>query len=237
MRNLAITELVIKVYLNKDIKEEECGNLLCELINIGSINDEELTKLHNMKIKNKNYSVSYLEPRERDFVYKEDKIYTFYIKSLDKHIIYRMQRVINNIKINTLKILKTSVRTINKPYINEIVVSTPAVRPLGGDKKGSYLLPNHDLDQVRQMMEDNLARKYKDIYGETIEKRDFIQYIEVTNKVPLKVLYKGITFLGNRYRIMFNMDKLSQNMAKVAVATGIFSKSTSAACGFVKIIG
>ena len=77
-----VFQLSVKIYLLKKHKQEDALNEICSFIDTTLARDEEFLELHNKNCY-KMYSFNPFYPVEEDRVYKEDKIYTFQIRTLD----------------------------------------------------------------------------------------------------------------------------------------------------------
>lgn len=100
-------------------------------------------------------------------------------------------------------------------------------------EKGDYLIGD-DLEFVRQRMIANIQKKYNQIYNEKID-IDFIKEIKQTNNKPIKIPYKNIYLLGNKFEITVKEDPISQNLAYLALSIGLLEKNAEG-FGFCRAI-
>ena len=62
---------------------------------------------------------------------------------------------------------------------------------------------------------------------------DFIENIKKINRKPVKIPYKNINILGNKFEVQIKEDPMSQNLAYLILSTGILEKN-SQGFGFCK---
>ena len=94
-----------------------------------------------------------------------------------------------------------------------------------------------DIIQLQKQLHENAEKKYQSFFGESLHvNQNFIQLIEIKNKVPQNILItkegKSIRFFGNKFRIVPNEDDVSQKLAFVALACGVGEKNSYGA-GFM----
>lgn len=80
----------------------------------------------------------------------------------------------------------------------------------------------------------NIQKKYNQIYTEKID-IDFIKEIRQTNNKPIKIPYKNIYLLGNKFEITVKDDPISQNLAYLALSIGLLEKNAEG-FGFCRAI-
>lgn len=86
---------------------------------------------------------------------------------------------------------------------------------------------------LQKRLQDNLEKKFKDIYGKAIDiKQSFIQRIDVINKKPISFKYKNVHLLGNKFKIAVNEDEKSQQLAFIALGMGMGEKGSSVGAGY-----
>ena len=80
------------------------------------------------------------------------------------------------------------------------------------------------MEFVKKRMLDNIQKKYNNIFDTDI-KEDFIKNVKQTNLKPIKIPYKNINLLGNKFEIEVKEDPISQNLAYLALSIGLLEKN------------
>jgi CRISPR-associated endoribonuclease Cas6 len=203
-------------------------------------NDSFLKDLHNNDKGIKLYSVSGLFPTEKNKYYKKDKNYTFLIRSFNKNIITKFEKELKCIKSNEhFRDIKAGFRALKNSRVNillELYTPTPVIVTLPNDKypKDRYWTvkdTNGNAELFREMIENNLKRKYEAITGTQVPREhSFIQQFKIVSQNPqfLTVMSSGkkLQFLGYKVSITPQTDEVSQNMAFVALGTGLGEKNS-----------
>ena len=81
------------------------------------------------------------------------------------------------------------------------------------------------MNLVKDRIIANIQKKYKNIYDTPVDV-DFIKSIKKTNRNPIKIPYKNINMLGNKFEIEVKEDPMSQNLAYLALSVGILEKNS-----------
>lgn len=124
----------------------------------------------------------------------------------------------------------SNLETSTQRKIQKLITLTPTIITT---EKGDYLIGD-DLEFVRQRMIANIQKKYNQIYNEKID-IDFIKEIKQTNNKPIKIPYKNIYLLGNKFEITVKEDPISQNLAYLALSIGLLEKNAEG-FGFCRAI-
>ena len=109
----------------------------------------------------------------------------------------------------------------SKRNINKLITLTPAIITT---EKGDYDI-KEDIEFVKNRILANTQKKYKKIYDTQID-IDFIKEIRKTNKTPVKIPYKNINMLGNKFEIQIKEDPMSQNLAYLNLSVGLLEKNS-----------
>lgn len=219
--------LKVLVLLKEDIKYEETYQKISDFIAYAMLQNEETKKLHEEN-RYKLYNFCSLYPFEKDGIYKKERIYTFDIKFIDLNFAMKIKQFLTNIQNKYFKVIMSDIKANSYKKINKLITLTPCIITT---KKGDYKIDN-DMDLVRERIIAGVEKKYQLIYKEKI-KADFIQDIIKTNRTPIKIPYKNIYFLGNKFEIIVKEDELSQKLAHILLSTGILEKN-SQGFGFCK---
>ena len=124
----------------------------------------------------------------------------------------------------------SNLETSTQRKIQKLITLTPTIITT---EKGDYLIGD-DLNFIRQRMIANIQKKYNQIYSKKID-IDFIKEIKQTNNKPIKIPYKNIYLLGNKFEITVKDDPISQNLAYLALSIGLLEKNAEG-FGFCRAI-
>ena len=184
------------------------------------LKDETLKTIHEKKTY-KNYVFCSLYPVQKDGIYKQNQIYSFDLRGLEFTKIMKLKQVMTGFEDNYFKIIQINLQNHEQIKINKLVTLTPAIITT---PKGDYDIKD-DMDLVKNRILANMQKKYKSIYNTEVN-IDFIKDIKKTNRKPIKIPYKNINMLGNKFEIEVKDDPMSQNLAYLAVSIGILEKNS-----------
>lgn len=212
--------LKIAVMLKQELKYENTYEELSNFIAFGMLQDKELKGEHE-KNKYKNYVFCSLYPIEKDLVYKANKIYTFDIRSINLKFIFKVKQLLTVINNPNFKVIMSNIENSQQRPITKLITLTPAIITT---EKGDYKI-NNNIELVKKRITDNSQKKYKSIFNQEIT-TNFIKEIKQTNITPIKIPYKGIYLLGNKFEIIVNQDKKSQDLTYLNLAIGCLEKNS-----------
>lgn len=227
---MVIYQLNVKLYIKEDIKKIEVSDKLSKMIDFCMCKNEHYEKYHNAK-DFKNYSFNSLYPIEPDGIYKSDNIYTIQIRTSSKDFVKFLEK---NLPLNQYEyfvVLKSELKINNFKYIDKIYSLTPVViKNTDGYWRN---LENFSIDDYENRISVNLINKYNAITGEKISRKTKIfSTIEFMNKKPVVIKYKNIKLLGDKITLTICNDEVAQNIAVVALATGV-GENNSRGLGYV----
>ena len=222
-------ELKCKAFIKKDMAFQASFELLSKYISF-SMYQERVGEVHQ-KEGFKYYVFGGLLPIEKEKVYKQGNLYSFTIRSLDETFIDTLSKTLRqNINNENLLIVEAHKKTISQFFITELYSATPVIVSISN---GKYWTMNEsgDIVQLQKQLHENAEKKYQGFFGESLHvNQNFIQLIEIKNKVPQNILItkegKSIRFFGNKFRIVPNEDEVSQKLAFVALACGVGEKNS-----------
>ncbi len=217
--------LKITLLLKQDLINGEAYEKISNLISYAMLKDKTLKDIHE-KNAFKNYVFCSLYPIQKDGIYKESNIYSFDLRGLEFTKIMKLKQVMSELENDYFKIIQINLQNYEQIKINKLVTLTPAIITT---EKGDYDIKD-DMDLVKKRILANIQKKYKSIYNTQVD-IDFIKSIKKTNNKPIKIPYKNINILGNKFEIEVKEDPMSQNLAYLAVSVGILEKN-SLGCGF-----
>lgn len=230
--NKSYHEIKTSVYLNNNIHSSDMYEKLSNFINFSFNNSQVLSCLHKSK-GFKHYSFSGLYPIERDYVYKSDEIYSFLFRTHDKEVANEFVKSIMNLNNDDFITTEVSLKTWNYENIKHIDNLTPTVFTLNNGLRWNL---NDGMEIAKERIFNNLMKKYNCFNNTSFSfgYNDMIDDIIIKNECPIVINYKGIKFLGYKFRVKFKENPIAQEIANFAVVDGIGEKSSSFGMGFVK---
>lgn len=221
--------LKVVVMPKKDIKNEEAYEKISKLIANAMLKDEYLKQTHE-KNEYKNYVFCNLYPVQKSGIYTAGSMYTFDIRFINLSIAMKMKQFLSLIQNEDFKIVMSNLETNSQRKITKLITLTPAIITTD---KGDYKIDNN-MEFVKTRILANTQKKYNQIYNEKVDV-DFINEIKQTNQKPIKIPYKDIYMLGNKFEITVKEDEMSQNLACLALSVGLLEKN-SIGLGFCRAI-
>lgn len=225
---MKVYEIKMLLYLLKDIDYKECQEEICNFIDSAMVKDERLLELHN-KNTYKLYNFNLFYPLERDNVYKRGGIYSIQIRTIDKTLADFFNDTLVNNFTESIKGLTSTIRIIPQKHIDKIYSITPAI--LKSDE--GYWKGNLSLSDFERRLKENLVKKYNLVMDTKIDE-GFQLYtnIEFKNEKPVAMNYKGRRLLGDKISINIGDEKIAQDLAYMALGTGILEMNARGA-GYV----
>ena len=212
--------LKVIVLLKQNLKNEETYEKISNLISYAMLKDKNLKEIHE-KNTYKNYVFCSLYPVQKDGIYKQNNIYSFDLRGLEFSKIMKLKQVLANVENEYFKIIQINLQNHEQIEINKLVTLTPAIITT---PKGDYDIKD-DINLAKRRILANIQKKYKNIYNTEINV-DFIKEIKKTNRQPIKIPYKNINMLGNKFEIEVKEDPISQNLAYLALTVGVLEKNS-----------
>ncbi len=219
--------LKVTVLLKQSIESVETYEKISNLIAYAMLKDLILKKLHEENTY-KNYVFCNLYPIEKDTVYKKGNLYTFDLRGIEFEKMIKLKQVLETTENEDFKVIQINFQTGTQRNIKKLITLTPAIITT---EKGDYDI-KEDMNLVKNRILANTQKKYKNIYHTEIN-MDFIENIKKINRKPVKIPYKNINILGNKFEVQIKEDPMSQNLAYLILSTGILEKN-SQGFGFCK---
>lgn len=218
----------IKLYFLQNIPMNHIQSKLTALIDKGFLLNEELKKIHEDN-KYKNYCYDLPFPIEQDGLYRQGKIYTVTIRTIDRKMAEYFHEVCVNQYTDEIKGLTADIRILPRKVIETLYTLTPAVLK---DERG-YWRSHMSLAEYEARLKANLIKKWNRFEEERMEE-DFPLYtlLEFLNDRPVGVEYKNIKLLGDKLRLQLADNDNAQKLAYMSLGTGILEMN-SRGFGFV----
>ncbi len=213
--NLKVTTL-----LKQNIESVQPYEKISNLIAYAMLKDDLLKKLHE-KNTYKNYVFCNLYPVEKDTIYKKGNVYTFDLRGIEFEKMIKLKQVLETTENEYFKVIQINFQTGIQRNIKKLITLTPAIITT---EKGDYDI-KENMNLIKDRILANTQKKYKNIYHTEVN-MDFIQDIKKLNRTPIKIPYKNINILGNKFEIQIKEDPMSQNLAYLILSTGILEKNS-----------
>lgn len=227
---MKIAEMHVKVYLLQDISKKYVTTELMKLLDTCLVINEETKIIHNEN-RYKFYNYGGLTPVERDGIYKAGNVYTFVFRTMDRAIEKHLDKYLFSQYTNTIKVLTVEKKIVPKRHIERIYSLTPVII-----KSEGYWRDKYNMDFFEDRIRTNLIKKYNTWNEAKIEEDfEFYHYIKLDNKKPIAFTYpsKNITLLGDKITLMIAENERAQELAYLAIASGL-GEMGSRGAGFVQ---
>lgn len=225
---MKVYELRLKVFLLKNIPSEDSSDKISEFIDEVLGSDKELLEFHKDNCY-KNYCFNEFYPLEKDKIYKEGRIYTIIIRTIDERLESYFKGNLANHYNNFLKGLIIESRILPKKHIDKLYSITPVL--LKQDE--GYWKNKLTLNQFEDRLVSNLIKKYNYINNTKIEENfQLYNYIEFKNNKPCSIKYKEIKLLGDKLNLQISDNEMAQELAYMALGTGVL-ENNSRGLGFM----
>ena len=222
---MKVYEIKTKIFLMKDLSSNDAQVEICKIIDATLAKDKNYLEFHK-KNKFKNYCFDSLYPIPKDKTYKGNKIYTFTLRTIDKNLANYFHKSLANEYSKTIKCLTSEIRIIPKKFIEKLYSITPVIIK---DNSG-YWKKNLALKDFERRLIENLIKKYNAINSTKIDEDfEFYTSLEFKNKKPCSLKCKDIILLGDKISLNISDDKLSQDLAYMALGTGLLEVNSRGA--------
>lgn len=222
-------QLDIYIILKQDLNIKDMYYKLSQVINRAMLKDDKLRLFHEANTY-KMYSFSGLFPAVKGEEYKKGAMYSFALRSLDKGFIMSMQKYIKETENDLFKVLNIIISAKKQSVITELYTLTPTVATFESEDRSLkyWIKNNYSTEEIVDRINRNLLKKYAYWNGKEVDSSfNLIQDIEQVNDKAIAINYKnGKRFLGNKFRLKVKQDKLSQELAFMALASGILEKNS-----------
>ncbi len=223
-------ETKLTLFFKKEIPYQQMNEILSKNISLVMLNDAKLKEIHGQSRGFKPYHFGLPYPVDTQTkLYKKSKPYTFHIRSVDRVFLSALTKELYEHNGLDFKVLGYEFKEVKQKFIDKISTISSAILTMPTDiaKNRYWIASDGDIEMVMKRIVANLEKKHKQFFGEQLTApADCINYLEITNKVPIAIKYKRVTFLTNKFTIGFNSDEVSQKLAFVAMGCGLLEKGT-----------
>lgn len=217
LSKVQVYQIDCKIYLLKNIGLSHTLEEISRFIDLGLGQDEGMLEYHERR-GYKNYVHSGFKEIEKNKLYKEGRVYSFSIRTVDKRLKDYFHSKLRDLNTETMKGLVTSVIDIQKVYIEKIYTLTPALIKL----EDGYWKGKVSFEAYEKRLKENAIKKVKAILGEDFDE-DFIFYnsIRILNHKPISSCFKNISLLGDKLELSISDNERAQQIAYILLGIGI----------------
>ncbi|MBC3798256.1 CRISPR-associated endoribonuclease Cas6 [Acetobacterium tundrae] len=207
----------VKVYVLKDIHYTALMQKLCDLIDSCFDDNPDRLNWHSAN-QFKNYSFSGLTPLEKNKNYCEGKIYSFSLRTTDEKLGLFFNNRLENAYSSNLKVLTIESKVLPHVQLSKIYSITPVVLKT----EGGYWRTALTFEDFERRLKENLIKKYNAMsHTKMNENFQLFNHIKFDNQKPISTAYKDINLLGDKLTLMLENNPSAQELAYVAIGSGI----------------
>lgn len=225
---MRVYEFHVKLLLKSEIRREDQQRLLTDFWNRLLSSSSELLEMH-LGRDYKPYCFGNLFPVEKDGCYHQDHVYGIRIRTIDDACADLISSQTRFFETDYLLAVSCEPKIIREHAIGKVFSLTPVL--IKNDD--GYWEDGIGWENYLKRLEDNLYKKYRHFYGESLDEKKLFKSVQRINKYPLAFRYKGIQLLGDRLKIHPNMDEDTQKVIFLALGVGL-GEGASIGCGFLE---
>ena len=232
MKNIQVFEHVLKVYLLKDIENKNALESIAKLIDKSLAKDPELYKFHETN-QFKNYCFNSFYKLEADGIYREGRVYSVIIRTVDKKLSEYFLDNLADESTEEIKALTIDRRIIKRRHIEKIYSITPLILKT---EKG-YWRNSLSLKDFERLVVTNLIKKYNLCFDTKLDEDfEFFTMLEFDNKKPISTAYKNINLIGDKVTIYLAENDRAQELAYFSLGSGA-GENNARGYGFLNFRG
>lgn len=225
---MQVYQIRMKIYLLAQIDIKEIQEKLTAFLDKSFTVSDALMQMHEEN-RYKNYCYDLPYPLEKDKIYKKGKVYTVTIRTVDSKLAKHFLEVCVNSYTADIKGLTAQIRILPKKIIESIYTLTPVVLK---DERG-YWRNYMGMDAFGERIRINLIKKWNGLHDEKLDENfQLYTLLEFLNDSPIPMEYKNIRLLGDKIRLQIADNETAQDLAYMALGTGILEMNARGA-GFV----
>lgn len=213
-------EVVSTIRFDKDVPTREVQSGLAGLISNAMLSDEQLKAIHPQN-RFKPYVFCAPYPLEPDRIYHRDRMYCFHLRTQDLSFALAMKDYLPRAK-GVAKVVSIELRNYPQKHISEIVSLTPIICTVN---KRCWM-PENGLGLLAGRLHTNAIKKRKALDASFVEPDElFFERIELLNRKPIIMDYKGTTLLGHKVRLSVKPNEWAQQLAFTVLDSGLAEKN------------
>lgn len=223
--NVTVYEITIRIYLNESIKVSNIQAEIVKFVDSYLRNDKKFAEYHEEKVP-KCYTMDLLYPIEKGrFEYKGDNVYQFRVRTVSEELASYLLSGIADHKTDKIKGLARTVKIIPHRHISSVYTLTPAIL-IDADSR-CYWRDCMSFSSFEEMLKKSMIHQYETYTGEQIDPDcPLYDQIELKNKGPIGVPYKGITLLGDKLSLQVSDDETSQKVMYYLLGSSLGTKGS-----------
>ncbi|QUH21806.1 CRISPR-associated endoribonuclease Cas6 [Alkaliphilus sp. B6464] len=225
---MKVYELTISIILKKDISYLRSHEEIAAIINKAMLLDKDLKNIHK-KNTFKYYIFSNLYPAIKGEDYKLGNVYSFRIRSVKREFLLKLKELLKRTENSLFNILAIEFNLVKKTYIDGLFTATPSVCVITeeGKRPKHWTKYDYGMKMLEKRINNNIIRKYEQFTGSKLPNNlNVIRGIELINKKPIVIPYKNGYLLGNKFKMYFQEDDLSQELAYMMLGVGALEKGS-----------
>lgn len=215
-------EMVVTVYLNKNIHFKNANECISRHINRAMAEDPKLKELHK-ETGLKFYIFSSFYPVEKDRVYKANKIYIFRLRALREDFIRTLSQHIKQVDTVCFNVIATDIKQRKEQFVDQLYTVTPVIVSIDRRK---HWTKEHSFELLKNHLHANAEKKYNQFFNANVQIDSFISGIELLNPYTIPIPYKKGYLLGNKLILHIKTDEASQKLATMVLASGLGEKNS-----------
>ena len=225
---MQVYQIRIKLFMLENVPAVKMHTKVAAWIDKGLAMDKAMLEFHN-KNEFKYYCFDLPYPVEKDGVYKKENIYTVTIRTIKPELAKYFNEVCVNQFTPEIKGLVSEARILPKKMISKIYTLTPAIMK----SDNGYWKTNMTLQDYESRLTINLIKKWNGCHDTKLnEDFELFNTLEFSNRMPVAFEYKDIKLLGDKIILHIADNDTAQNLAYMALGTGVL-EANSRGAGFV----
>lgn len=213
-------ELLCTIQFKEDISVNQVQSSLAKFISNGMLFTQELKEMHEQNIY-KPYVFSLPYPRENDRIYRQNRIYCFNLRTTKLDFAVAMKNYLPKAQGN-VRTFAIELRNYTQPFISELISLTPIICTV----ENRCWMPENGLALLASRLHINAVKKCKVQNANFVEPDEyFFELIELINKKPIGMSYKGTTLLGHKVQLKIKPQQWAQQLAFTVLGQGLGEKN------------
>lgn len=222
---MTVYEISVRIYINKNIKVTDMQETITHFIDSYLQKNELFAKYHEERIP-KCYTMDLPYPIEKGMSeYKGDNMYQFRVRTVNEELSAYFLSGIADHKTEQIKGLARTVKTIPHRHISSVWTLTPVVLTDAAGR--GYWRDNLSFMEFEEMLKKSMIHKYETYTGEKIAREcPLYDQIELKNKVPIGIHYKGITLLGDKLSMQVSDNETAQKVVYFLLGSSLGTRGS-----------